>query len=91
MQIEERVIFKPERYRKYGDGVCLTNNEITLRFKNMSKTKSNIPKSKRGGYDFWGRRPGSGFSPMGKIAKRIIHRIERRFKRKIIDQELKDL
>jgi hypothetical protein len=56
----------------------------------MGKTKSNIPKSKRGGYEFWGRRPGSSFSPLGGPAKRIIRRIERRMRRKFIEQEFED-
>ena len=54
----------------------------------MSKTKSNVPKSKRGGYDFWSRRPGSGYSPLGGLAKRIIRRIERARKRKQIEREI---
>lgn len=56
----------------------------------MSKTKSNIPKSKRGGYDFWGRRPGSGHSPLGGLAKRIIRRIERRMRSVFIEQSIRD-
>ena len=54
----------------------------------MGKTKQNITKSARGGYDFWSRRPGSGHFPLGGLAKRIIRRIERRRKRKIIENEL---
>lgn len=54
----------------------------------MSKTKQNVPKSKRGGYDFWSRRPGSGHFPLGGLAKRIIRRIERRRKRKEIEKEI---
>ena len=56
----------------------------------MGKTKSNIPKSKRGGYDFWSRRPGSGHSPLGGKAKRIIRKIERRMKRFFIERSLED-
>lgn len=54
----------------------------------MGKTKSNIPKSKRGGYDFWSRRPGSSHSPLGGEAKRIIRRRERAAKRRDIEKEL---
>lgn len=54
----------------------------------MSKTKSNVPKSKRPGYDFWGKRPGSGYLPVGKIAKRIIHKIERRQNHEKIKEEI---
>lgn len=54
----------------------------------MSKTYSNIPKSKRGGYDFWSRRPGSGHWPLGGWAKTHIRRIERHRKRREILEEL---
>jgi len=54
----------------------------------MSKTKQNIPKSKRGGYDFWSKRPGSGFSPLGGTAKTLIRRIERARKKKDIEKEI---
>ena len=56
----------------------------------MGKTKSNIPKSNRGGYDFWGRRYGSGHWPLGGWAKRKIRRIERKMKSKFIQQSLRD-
>jgi len=55
----------------------------------MSKTKQNIPKSKRGGYDFWSRRPLSGHSPLGAWAKRLCCRIERRMKKQFIQSDLK--
>lgn len=56
----------------------------------MGKTRSNVPKSKRGGYDFWGRRPGSGHFPLGGKAKKIIRRIERRMKNYFIQRSLDD-
>ena len=43
----------------------------------MGKTKSNIPKSKRGGYDLWGNRPLSGFVPVSSYSKRRCRKIER--------------
>lgn len=43
----------------------------------MSKTKQNIPKSKRGGYDLWAKRPMSG-NPQNSWSKKICRRIERR-------------
>lgn len=55
----------------------------------MSKTKQNIPKSKRGGYDLWGKRPMSGHA-MGSWAKMMCRRMERRMKRKIIKDETED-
>jgi hypothetical protein len=51
----------------------------------MGKAKSNIPKSRRGGYDLWGRRPMSG-NPVSSWAKRMCRRIERRMKAVIISR-----
>lgn len=45
----------------------------------MSKTHQNIAKSKRGGYDLFGRRPKSR-SPLNPFNKKICRRIERRRK-----------
>lgn len=56
-------------------------------FSDMSKTKQNIPKSKRGGYDLWGKRPISGFG-IGAWAKKMCRRVERRMRRKLIAEEL---
>jgi len=54
----------------------------------MGKTKSNVPKSKRGGYDLYARRPMSGCSltPKNKL---ICRRMERRRKKMDILQEMK--
>ena len=49
----------------------------------MGKTKQNIPKSERGGYDLWGKRPYSG-KPQSSFWKRMCRRVERRLKRKEI-------
>jgi hypothetical protein len=56
----------------------------------MSKTKQNIPKSKRGGYDLWGRRPMSGHAT-SSWAKKMCRRIERKMKRKIIQDEIREI
>lgn len=53
----------------------------------MSKTKQNVPKSKRGGYDLWGKRPMSG-NAVSSWAKKMCRRIERKMKRKIIQEEI---
>ncbi len=52
----------------------------------MSKTKQNIPKSERGGYDLWARRPMSG-KPQNSLNKKRCRRIERKIRR----QEMKKL
>lgn len=54
----------------------------------MSRTKSNIPKSERGGYELWSRRPLAGYSHNSQN-KRLCRRIERSRKRREIEVELK--
>lgn len=44
--------------------------------------------SKGPGYEYWGARPGST-GAIGKVAKKIIHKIERQQSKEITRQELK--
>lgn len=55
----------------------------------MSKTYSNVPKSKRGGYDLWGRRPMSGCHACS-WSKKKCRQIERRRKKFFILQNIAD-
>jgi hypothetical protein len=54
----------------------------------MGKTKSNIPKSKRGGYDLWSRRSLRGCSCLspGRVGKSIT-KIRERMRDKEIERK----
>lgn len=58
-------------YYRVNIGVTLHhNNEGT----EMSRTQKG---SKAPGYEYWGKRPGSGYFAPGKYAKRVTHKAER--------------
>jgi hypothetical protein len=46
--------------------------------------------SKRPGYEYWGRRPCSGFNP-SKEHKTITHQIERAREKELVQDEIKEM
>lgn len=50
----------------------------------MSRTRKG---SKHPGYEFWSKRPGDGYGPIGKL---ITHRRERMQKKELVLKEVRD-
>ena len=53
----------------------------------MSRTRRG---GKGPGYEYWGRRPCSGFNP-GKESKTIMHQIERAREKELVNDEIKEM
>jgi hypothetical protein len=54
------------------------NIDVTLHHNNEGTEMSRTQKgSKAPGYEYWGKRPGSGHFAPGKYAKRVTHKAER--------------